>query len=283
MSDTEKDLSSIFVERVKQYLSTNKVCVCILTPHYGGMCHVTYMNSLISTMQVFIDFGIGLIVECCNNDSLVSRARNNLVAKAMCNPNVTHILFIDNDITWSADSILKLILADKPIVGGIYPLKKYNWNNLESNPSIVSKWIDNKKQSVVKDSVSDVDLIQHRMLSYNLNVFTNTLKIENNLTVVKHIATGFMMIKRKVIEKMQQAYPSTKYVDDIGFLTRPEENEQAYALFDCGVEDGHYLSEDWLFCNRWTKLGGSIHVDITINLNHTGTVEFKGCYLSTIM
>jgi hypothetical protein len=91
-----------------------------------------------------------------------------------------------------------------------------------------------------------------------------------------------MMIKRKVIEKMQQAFPSTKYVDDVGFLSL-KESEQAFALFDCGVEEGHYFSEDWLFCHRWTKMGGSIHVDVTINLNHTGPVDFRGCYLASVI
>jgi hypothetical protein len=108
------------------------------------------------------------------------------------------------------------------------------------------------------------------------------MRIENNLTKVRHIATGFMMIKRKVIEKLQQAFPSTKYVDDVGFL-QPEENKHAYALFDCGVEEGHYFSEDWLFCHRWTKMGGEIHVEVTINLNHTGPVDSRGCYLASII
>jgi acyl-CoA synthetase (AMP-forming)/AMP-acid ligase II len=244
------------------------------------------MKSLIATISRMKEVGVELHLEFCNNDSLVSRARNNLVAKAMTNPNMTHMLFIDNDITWDPDSILKLLIADKPIVGGIYPLKHYNWERLVTanpeNPNVVQGWIDRKNQSMFKDAIPDVDMVHHRMLSYNLNLSTATLKIENNLTTVRHIATGFMMIKRKVIEKMQLAFPSTKYVDDVGFLSSTE-SEQAFALFDCGVEDGHYFSEDWLFCHRWTKMGGEINVDVTINLNHTGPVDFRGCYLASII
>jgi acyl-CoA synthetase (AMP-forming)/AMP-acid ligase II len=232
------------------------------------------------------EVGIELHLEFCNNDSLVSRARNNLVAKAMTNPNMTHMLFIDNDITWDPDSILKLIIADKPVVGGIYPLKHYNWDKLVSTnpetPNVVQNWIDRKNRSMFKDAIPDIDMVHHRMLSYNLNLSTNTLQIENNLTTVRHIATGFIMIKRKVIEKMQQAFPSTKYVDDVGFLSSTE-SEQAFALFDCGVEEGHYFSEDWLFCHRWTNMGGTIHVDVTINLNHTGPVDYRGCYLASVI
>ena len=286
MSQDQSSQPTNFQDKVTDYLSKNKVCLYILTPHYGGMCYVNYMNSLIATISRMKDVGVEMHIEFCNNDSLVSRARNNLVAKAMTDPNMTHMLFIDNDITWDPDSILKLLVADKPLVGGIYPLKHYNWERLVTanpeNPNVVQNWIDRKNQSMFKDAIPDVDMVHHRMLSYNLNLSTKTLKIDNNLTAVRHIATGFMMIKRKVIEKMQLAFPSTKYVDDVGFLSS-KESEQAFALFDCGVEDGHYFSEDWLFCHRWTKMGGEIHVDVTINLNHTGPVDYRGCYLASII
>jgi len=286
MSEEKSSQPSSYQERVTEYLSNNKVSLSILTPHYGGMCYVNYMNSLIATIKRMNELGVELNILFCNNDSLVSRARNNLIAKAMSNPNTTHMLFIDNDITWDPDSILKLLIADKPVVGGIYPLKKYNCDKLISknpeNPNVVQEWIDRKNNSMFKDAIPDIDMVHHRMLSYNVNLNTNSLKIENNLTTVKHIATGFMMIKRKVIERMQQAYPSTKYVDDIGFLL-PNENEHAYALFDCGVEDGHYYSEDWLFCHRWANMGGMVHIDVTINLNHTGPVDYVGCYLASVI
>jgi hypothetical protein len=37
-----------------------------------------------------------------------------------------------------------------------------------------------------------------------------------------------------------------------------------------------YLSEDWLFCDRWRALGGQIFGDITIKLDHTGTFRYPG-------
>ena len=82
------------------------------------------------TKDLFKNFNLNIEVIFCKNDSLVTRARNNLVAKAMNDPNMTHIIFIDNDITWDPFDILKLLIADKPIVGGIYPLKSYNFDKL---------------------------------------------------------------------------------------------------------------------------------------------------------
>jgi hypothetical protein len=57
------------------------------------------------------------------NDSLITRARNNLIA--ITDMTITHIMFID--IKWFPYDIYKLILSDKDVIGGAYPIKKYTW------------------------------------------------------------------------------------------------------------------------------------------------------------
>lgn len=267
---------------IRQYVEENKPKVVILTPCYGSVCFVNYVFCIIKTKEVFKYYDIPLKIEFCKNDSLVTRARNNLVAKAMSDVTVTHLMFIDNDITWDPVNIIKLIIANKPIVGGIYPLKKYNWEKLANDPEYIKKMIEKKNNSRVKNIMDDDLLVQYSLLNYNLNHIGNSIKIENNLTEVKHVATGFMMIKRGVIEKMSEAFPHTKYTDDVNYLEE-HENRYAYALFDCGVEGGHYLSEDWLFCNRWKKIGGKVYIDVSINLSHTGIEQYNGSFLSTII
>lgn len=276
-----------FDETVKEYISNHKPKVYILTPCYGGVCFVNFMTSLISTMDTFRKYNIPLAVEFCKNDSLVSRARNNLVAKAMDDPEMTNIIFIDADITWAPVDIIKLLIANKPLIGGVYPLKHYFLDKLlkdveQPDSSVIRSYIDRKNKSQFKDVITDTDMIEHNLLKYNINYIDNSIQIENNLTQVKHLATGFMMIQRRCIEQMSKAFPSTKYTDDVGFLSGTQ-NDHAYALFDCGVEYGHYLSEDWMFCDRWKKMGGSIWIDVTINLTHTGNADFKGSYIASII
>ena len=62
------------------------------------------------------------------------------------------------------------------------------------------------------------------------------------MTEVYHIPTGFMMIKRNVIEKMMKEYPETKYTNNMGSLTE-EEGKLTYALFDW-----LYLKQITLIC-----------------------------------
>ena len=285
-STTDKNNS--LDERIKEYVELYSPTLYILTPCYASLCYVNYILCMMATKELCEKYNIGFKVEFCRNDSLVSRARNNLVAKAMNDPKMTHMIFIDADITWQPVDILKLIVANKPIVGGLYPLKHYNWNKLikdnkdPNNTNPVQTLINKKNQSQFKSVIDDERMIQHNLLSYNVNYLSNTISIENNITRVRHLATGFMMMKRGMIEKMSKAFPSTKYKDDVGFLSGTE-NDFAYALFDCGVEDGHYYSEDWLFCHRWTKMGGEIFIDISIALTHTGIEDYKGNYLASLL
>lgn len=139
------------LSRIQNYLKTRKLSVALLTPCYGGQCYVTYVSCLINTMNLFNKLGLNLRIEFCKNDSLVSRARNNLIAKAMHDKNITHMIFIDADITWNPIDILKLVLADKNIVGGVYPIKNYEWGKLtEPGKDVIQEWVAKKKRVAVK-------------------------------------------------------------------------------------------------------------------------------------
>ena len=72
-----------FNEKIRNYIIKNNPKIYILTPCYGSMCHLNYVTCLIHTMSTLKELGIEIVVEFCKNDSLVSRARNNLVAKAI--------------------------------------------------------------------------------------------------------------------------------------------------------------------------------------------------------
>jgi len=281
-SDPKTSADSGIPQPIIDYIAKAKPHIIILTPCYNSSMYVTYTESLLQTMFMCKDLGINATIHFCRNDSLVSRARNNLIAKAMSIPTATHFLFIDADITWSPFDILKLLVADKPIVGGIYPIKNYEFDKLVTNPNAVNDILARKNKSQLKDAFSNKEYVQRNMVRYNINYSSNMLEIENNLIKIKHLATGFMLIKRSTIEVMCKAFPQTKYVDDVNFLSG-KENDFAFALFDCGVEDGHYLSEDWMFCNRWQKMGGTVYADVTINLDHTGIETYKGSFISSLM
>jgi hypothetical protein len=253
--------------------------IFIGTPCYGGMCHVNYVVRLMNTQQLLAQLGIQCTVEFMKNESLITRARNNMVAKFMHNPEITHLMFIDADITWHPMDIVKLLAADKDVVGGIYPKKRYTWERL--TPENIKDFTSRKKLFYNKDK-SDEDLIRENLVNYNLNYDRKTMKIENNLLEIYTLATGFMMIKRNVFPILMKKYPEKKYTDDVGYL-QSTENDYAYNLFDTEIVDGHLFSEDWWFCHIWRLTGGKIYCDVSIELSHSGQEDYKGRLLSSLV
>lgn len=268
------------VNKLKSYVEENKPSLAILTPCYGGLCYSNYTISLINTIKIFESCNFPVKPYFLNNDSLVSRARNNLIGTAMLDQSITHFIFIDGDIVWNPFDIVKLVLSDELVIGGLYPKKNYKFNKIISNPQAISQWIEKKNQ--IDPNISDEQIIKNNLLDYNLNYLSSNLKIYKNKIEVKHLATGFMMFKREVIETMCKKFPETKYIDDTGFISSSQ-SIYTYALFDCGVIDGKYYSEDWLFCHRWTGMGGKIYADISIDLVHIGTENYQGSFIKNLL
>lgn len=255
---------------------SKKIRVCFGLPQYGGISQTNFFVCLINTMNLLAQHGIESNPLFILGESLITRARNNIVAKFLNDPNATHLMFIDGDIAWNPMDVIKLIKHNKDLVGGIYPMKTYKWEKLDELENIIER----HKSDLHKD-IPLADFIRQNLMKYNLNFKYANFKVENNLVEVKHIATGFMMIKRETIEKMILQHPEWKFWDDMGCLNK-DEDRFAYTLFQCETIEGHYYSEDWLFCHRWTGMGGQVFADISINLSHSGLHAFQGRFLSTL-
>lgn len=263
-----------WLEKAKEHFSKQPVQLHVLTPCYGGVIHTNYVQCFFETNRILTALGVTLKLDLLRNESLITRARNNMVARAMSDPAMTHVLFIDSDITWNAIDVVKLLLSNHDLVGGVYPKKKYYWERLNEDKLATIR-------ALQQDNVDPIDFIRHHLVDYNCNLLGVTNRVEKGCMEVLHLPNGFMMIRRHVFEAMFKHYPETKYEDDCGLLT-PQQNEFAYAIFDCAIIDKHYYSEDWLATHRWREMGGKVHADVTIALAHTGTEDFIGRMASTL-
>lgn len=215
----------------------SKIHLHIGIPCYGGMMSEPTVTSLLKFVLMAQRVGLHWSLDTMVNESLITRGRNNLMAKMMSNTAATHFMFIDADIRFEADAIFQMLVYEKDVIGGLYPKK--------SIPS-----------------------------NYVINLLPQT-QIQGDIFTVDTMGTGFLIFKRSVYEQLCKAHPETKYVDDVGLGKQYEPN--MYAIFDVGIDEkGHYLSEDWLFCRRWQKLGGTIWAHNKVLLNHIGHYEFKG-------
>jgi hypothetical protein len=225
------------VQQQGQPFDFRSVHLHIGIPCYGGMVSEPTMTSFLRFTLLAQQAGLNWSLDTMVNESLVTRARNNLMAKMMTNKDATHFMFIDADIRFQPDSILQMIAYDKDVIGGLYPKKALPVN-------------------------------------YVINLKPQT-KIQGDIFTVDTMGTGFLLFKRNVYERLITAHPECKYVDDVGLGKQYE--PMMYSIFDCKIDErGHYLSEDWLFCRRWQELGGEIWAHSKVLLNHVGHYEYAG-------
>jgi len=245
--------------------------IFIATPCYGGQLGEPYFRSMMRFAILCNKYDIKYTISTLANESLITRGRNTLNSFFMENKEATHLFFIDADIEFNPEDILRMVAYDKPIVVGAYPKKALNWN------SIIN---------AARDDLSETaDTIEGHSSNYVVNFDfvkdaegnrTGQVQIVDNLVKLKDAGTGFMCIQKDVIQKMFDALPETKYVNDINVDAKFE--PFMYALFDCIIdpESRRYLSEDYTFCRRWQDMGGEVWLDPRTALNHVGHYTFRG-------
>jgi hypothetical protein len=243
----------------------------IATPCYGGQLMEPYFRSVIKTMTFFNGHSIPLAFGTIANESLVTRARNVLLAYFL-NSDYTHLLFIDADIEFQVEDILKLYAHDKDVIVGAYPKKGVAWQRIKDNMQLSDNSTKTFSDKEIAAFGSDY-AINFKFVDRD----TKTIAVENGLIKLHDAGTGFMMIKREAIMKLIKAYPELKYNNDVQ-INNNQVDQHFYALFDTMIDpvDRRYLSEDYTFCRRWQEIGGDIWLDPSISLNHYGHFCFQG-------
>ena len=239
----------------------------IATPCYGGVLHYQYVVSLFQLTKYLDKAKIGYTVSFLGNESLITRARNIMVGKFLSDSSFTHLLFIDADIQFSVRSVIRLIEVDKDVCFGVYPAKSFHFDEIEHVINAV-------------EDTSDLQaLCLNYMLSYDLDADNNiTIDPEKKLIKVKYGTTGFMLIKKEVLEHMVKSYPDLQYYNENTCKAHNIHGDKLFLLFDCikDPETKDYLSEDFSFSYLWRKLGGEIWADMESKLSHWGNYQFQG-------
>ena len=233
-----------------------KAKIMVGTPMYGGLCYHGYASGLASSILTLNEHDVDLHWHFIANESLITRGRNNVV-KHFMKTDCTHLMFIDADIHFPGDAILKLYKANEDIVCGAYPKKFIDWENI--------------KKATRSQSPAELEGFG---ASYVFNFIDTTKPIYTNkkgLIEVKHAGTGFMLIKRQVFEKLDPLMPKAR-ASNFGRFS-----EWYTEYFKTEIdEEGVLQTEDWFFCNQWAKANGKIYLMPSINLDHIGTYIYRG-------
>ena len=245
--------------------------IFIATPCYGGQIGEPYFRSMMRFAILCNKYDIKYTISTLANESLITRGRNTLNSFFMENKEATHLFFIDADIEFNPEDILRMVAYDKPIVVGAYPKKAVNWNSI-----IEAARADGTETAETIEGHSSNYVVNFDFLKDKDGNRTPQVQIVDNLVKLKDAGTGFMCINKNVMQQMFDAMPETKYVNDINVDAKFE--PFMYALFDCIIdpESRRYLSEDYTFCRRWQDMGGDVWLDPRTALNHVGHYTFRG-------
>ena len=108
-----------------------------------------------------------------------------------------------------------MIAFDREVVAGMYPLKRIEWS------------------TAAIDRVKGGEKMEQAALSFvGMPLEGELAEKQQGFVTGKYAGTGFMLIKRQVLERMIAAYPETRYTTaHTGSV--PLNSPNQYALFDC--------------------------------------------------
>lgn len=210
--------------------------VFLATPAYDGRVIPQFEESLKSSLRVLRDAGVTAhwqpLTGCC----YLPVARNYL-AKMFLESKASDLVFIDADIEWTPDDLLRLLSWPVEIVGGAYRHKTWE----ETYPI----WLKTDPEGrPVMGGISE-------------------------LISCWGVPTGFMRISRSVFTDIQAKYGESLEVCE--YTPEAELRETYLNFFDTEKIGKQWWGEDCNFCRRWAiEMNRPLWVDPHINVVHWG-------------
>jgi hypothetical protein len=204
-----------------------------------------YTASLAETAAHLTATGIRFALRFVVGSSNLPRARNELVAQFLAS-DFTDLLFVDDDMGWRPEAVVRLLASERPVIGAVGRKK------VEKPNSDADVWCCRfEPEALAQGFVSD-DMGAIRIAA---------------------IGTGFLKIERRVFETLIAAHPEWKRAGHEGMSQEVAAQYYKFFRFDDGEEE---KGEDFYFCDQWRAAGGEIWADPTIWLSHTGVKAWSG-------
>jgi len=243
--------------------------IFVATPVHSD-CSIHYAQGLLEFQKLCFQKNVDVTFQIMKS-SLVTQGRNLCVSSFLSSP-MTHLLFVDSDILFNAESIFKMIERDKDVISIPYPLKTLRWD----------KAYDKMKKGKIKSG----DDIRKALHTYPMKIPNNdNVDVDRGVIEVTHSPTGCMLIKRPVFTKMIEKYPDKNIVQKTvingEYVTMPN----LWNFFDTTHDpvEKTYLGEDFSFCKLWTEIGGKCHAFIDDPIAHIGEHQYQGRFADELI
>lgn len=189
----------------------------------------------------------------------------NAIVDAFLQSDADTLLMLDSDQAIGAAGLGQMIDINKPVVGCMYPKRRYNWSKVRL------------------DTATSVDQILYQASEYfgRLQLDENgEAKFVNGFALAEYVGTGVLLVRREAFEQLMKHFPELEgrgfgreaYLEDHGGKRWGFFNEMQN-------EDGFPLTEDISFCRRWRQTGGEIWVNGVSDVLHIGRASHSGNFL----
>lgn len=225
-----------------------KTSIMLATPAYGGV-DPEYMMSVLRASRELSD-RYDIDVQLLKGESLITRARCTMFSWFLETEH-DHLLFVDADIAFTPEHVVRLIESLYPVAALPYPKKETYWGNLVG-AELKTPW--------------DAYRLSHGAGVVLPDGYQNSIG-PDGFTRATYLSTGFMRISRWAAERINAFYPDLRYLAADGAMHS--------GVFNTLITpEGQLLGEDYSFCQRWTDMGPGYDVWCAITgdpLWHIGT------------
>ena len=247
-------------------ISGPKYRIFVATPVHSE-CSIHYTQALLKFQKQCMMNNI-MVSFSLLKSSLVTQGRNLCVANFLKDANnYTHLLFIDSDIDFKFDTIMKMLKFDREVIATPYPMKHIHWDQI---------W-----DRVQKGKIKNIDELKRAGHAFPIkldNQKGKEIPVVDGVIEVSHAPTGCMLIKKQVFDKMIKAYPNDKIEQATIVNGLAVIDEYNYNFFDTihDPETKKYYGEDFGFCKKWTAIGGKCYCYVSDDITHVGEYAYNG-------
>ena len=219
-----------------------KPSVFMAMPCYDSV-KVNSMLSVIKLVQQLAKSGI----ECGINtykSPLIHQARNYLTS-VFLTTEYTHMLFIDSDVEFEPEAVLRMLVAKKDIICTPYRIK--------------------------------AEALTDQLYTVSFKDRKGILVLPGGLVEIEAGPTGLMLIDRQVFKKIIKNHPELK-LKNKAIYDPGASHEFYYNFFSFDFKDGYSVGEDISFCRLAAANGFKLYANIQSPTVHHGSYAWKGTF-----
>lgn len=216
--------------------------VVFATPSLSHAVSLEFFTSYLRTIEMLRTAGISYSCIQLGGCQFIAKARNMLLTQFLGFPDATDLFFVDDDIGWDPEAVVRMLNRSEDIIAGVYP----------------------KRGDPLHFPVE-------------LNYTDHKLTANNGLFLALHAPLGFMRIKRRAVEQI--VLEEKSWAEDNGDGTISDYFDVFQTGMGA---DGKWWGEDFAFCQKVATMGIAVWVDPDIIFTHAGRNTWTAGLASTL-